>query len=289
MPKKLTSTDFRAFRQIFTSEDSPAIEVEADEIQSALVKPEIWHSIQDMTDTVCIATSGAHGPELELEDELYFNWLDEIEIFSFSLPTDAVSDIAFEAETEWRAATSSALNGFYRQAIATLRNALELCVVAARYQKERGSTAYLQWLENKESYRIAELCKELASDAAKDVNAHLLAKGARAFVNGPERQQSNWVYDLYRRLCAPTHSRPGSRHRDYWKRMSGPIYERDSFIQFHALFLETMAASWMLCKLVRRNLKIPDSIRGKAEAGEFGMEAKEMSLIFASEQSIPRQ
>jgi hypothetical protein len=45
--------------------------------------------------------------------------------------SDVVMEVAFEAETEWKAATIAALHGYYRQAIGTLRYALEACVVAA--------------------------------------------------------------------------------------------------------------------------------------------------------------
>ncbi len=273
--RKLSLSDFRAVRQILTGDDFAVSEgPDCDELRSAMVDPAVWHSIQELPDTVSIATSGLHGPELALENELHGEWITRIGYDEHdNLMSDVVKDVAFDIETEWSAATFSAVHGYYRQAIGTLRNALEACVVAARYQSDSENPFYQDWLKGLKTIKFSDACAQVADGAAKIVNSHLRGKGLRAFIDRPKRG-SSWVYDLYERLCNPAHSRPGYTHAAYWSGSNGPIFEKASFLQFHDHFLETMAATWALCKLVRPSLSIPTALLTDAKTGRWGMEAK---------------
>jgi hypothetical protein len=77
--KKLPLDDFRAVRQILTSDDFAVGDgPDYDELRSAMVDPDVWYGIQELPDTVSIATSGLHGPELNLEDSLHGEWITRI-------------------------------------------------------------------------------------------------------------------------------------------------------------------------------------------------------------------
>ncbi len=77
--RKLSLSDFRAVRQVLTGDDFAVSEgPDCDELRSAMVDPAVWHSIQELPDTVSIATSGLHGPELALENELHGEWITRI-------------------------------------------------------------------------------------------------------------------------------------------------------------------------------------------------------------------
>src|SRR5260370_42233310 len=136
--RKLSLSDFRAVRQVLTGDDFAVSEgPDCDELRRAMVDPAVWHSIQELPDTVSIATSGLHGPELALENELHGEWItrsgyDEHD----NLMSDVVKDVAFDIETEWNAATLPAVHGYYRQATGSLRNAVEACEEAKRYHAE---------------------------------------------------------------------------------------------------------------------------------------------------------
>lgn len=57
--RKLSLSDFRAVRQILTGADFAVSEgPDYDELRSAMVDPDVWRSIQELPDTVSIATSG---------------------------------------------------------------------------------------------------------------------------------------------------------------------------------------------------------------------------------------
>ncbi|MFZ0890541.1 MAG: hypothetical protein WA005_19035 [Candidatus Binataceae bacterium] len=281
MSKTVNAKDFRAVRQILTADDFadvPADPTDPDELRDRLVDQGVWHSLQDLPDTVSIFTSGLHGPELALQDEFHNEWIkttayDEND----NLLSDVVREVAFDAETEWQAAIFSALHGYYRQAIGTLRNGLEGCVVAARYQADSSDPFYLEWSKGNRRTVFANLCEQIANRAGKAMNSALQAKGLRAFID--QSKTPSWVYALYEQLCNPAHSRPGYTHADYWSGSNGPIYERESFLRFHVLFLETLSAGWLLCKMVRPTLRIPPKMTAMINARKFGDEAKEICDI----------
>jgi hypothetical protein len=273
--KKLDPSDFRAVRQILTGDDFAVSEgPDYDQLKRAMVARQVWFSIQELPDTVAVATSGQHGPELELEDELHGEWIRQIGFDADNnLLSDVVMEVAFDAETEWQAATFAALHGYYRQAIGTLRNALEGCVIAARYQHDRKNPFYEKWLAGLTRTNFSELCRQVAEGVANNVNRELRARGHRALIDRPRRSDS-WLYGLYEELCNPAHSRPSFTHASYWSGSNGPIYERTSFLRFHHLFLEAMTGSWILCKLARPSILIPAPIIAETKSGGLGREAQ---------------
>lgn len=273
--KKLDRSDFRAVRQILTGDDFAVSEgPDYDELMTAMVDRDVWFGIQELPDTVAVATSGQHGPELKLQHGLQGEWIHWIAYDADdNLISDVVREVAFDAETEWAAATFAALHGYYRQAIGTLRNALEGCVTAARYQHDPKNPLYEKWLAGQVRTNFSDLCEHVARGVANEINRDLLALGHRTLIDRSKNSDS-WLYGLYEELCNPAHSRPGFTHASYWSGSNGPIYERESFLRFHHLYLEAMTGSWILCKLARPSIPIPEPIIAKSKSGDLGREAQ---------------
>jgi len=205
------------------------------------------------------------GSQLKMEHELWCAWIRGIGYDARdNLVKDVLNEVAFEVETEWSAATFSAVHGYYRLASSALRTALERLAVACCYQNNNSAPEFQDWLTGKRVLSFTGLCSALAAEPCRAVNQHLASKGLGPFVEKPNRNDARsggWQYDLYRRLCNPSHSRPGYSHVDTWDGSNGPIYSPSSYDVFHAQYLEVSALCWLLAKTARPNLYIPDLAR----------------------------
>lgn len=105
-----------------------------------------WTELQAVPDDVCLQTTEYHGSALKLQQELHSAWIEKIGFtVEDSLEHDALNDVAFEVEAEWQASTFASAHGFYRQAIETLRAALERTVISLRYQDEPCDLHFKNW------------------------------------------------------------------------------------------------------------------------------------------------
>lgn len=96
-----------------------------------------WTELQAAPDDVCLQTTEYHGSALKIHQELQSAWIEKIGFAEDdSLRDDALWKVAYEAEAEWQASTFASAHGFYRQAIETLRVALERTIIGLRYPDE---------------------------------------------------------------------------------------------------------------------------------------------------------
>jgi hypothetical protein len=94
-----------------------------------LLDPERWNHVMHLADDVALRSSSYSGAVTARMSELAYAWLR-------SFPTDPahapfMHEVALGAHEEFEAATFIALNGFYRQALGSLRSAVELMTHAA--------------------------------------------------------------------------------------------------------------------------------------------------------------
>jgi hypothetical protein len=154
---------------------------------------------------------------------------------------------ALLASEEFDALAFIAVHGFYRQALACLRNALETLLHAAFYAARKEEESFTRWREGEIRPRFLDSCLELERSPA--------TAPIGALVFGP----GGWARSLYDRLCAYAHSRGGYNNADFWE-SNGPVYRPKAFSLVLTEFWETLALSYLLLKLGWPALKISDDV-----------------------------
>jgi hypothetical protein len=180
---------------------------------------ETWSELQAIPDDVCIQTTEYHGTALKVQRKLQSAWISKIGFAEDdSLEKDALNQVAFEVEAEWRASTFAGLHGFYRQAIEALRAALERTMIALRYQNDASDAHFRNWLEGKELLSFQPVCDQVvkANRTVQELNERLIKSGCTRLVWRKQRNVTpqEWVGGLYAELCLYSHCRPNHASGD---------------------------------------------------------------------------
>lgn len=226
------------------------------------IDSETWRGIQSLPDDVSLRTSEFQGSALRQQHELWGAWVEGI---GFE-PDGGICDdlfwtVAYEVEAEWQATTFAALHGYYRQAIETLRAALERVVIAARFQNDTEQAAFKNWLAGGELI-FQHLCDQLHKQypVIPKLNAALQAQGCLSLVEPKTGSTTNdWLGANYAVLCRYAHVRHGYAHVDLWK-SNGPVYDKEAFLLVDSLFRETTGLCWLLAKLARPSMVLPETV-----------------------------
>jgi hypothetical protein len=234
------------------------------------IDKETWNGIQKLPDEVSLQTSDFNGTALRRQHELWGAWVEGIGFRpDASLWDDDVFwEVAYEIEAEWQAATFAALHGYYRQAIETLRAALERVVIGARFQNDAANGDFACWIAGGE-LKFQPLCDQLHKQypSLAKLNASLHAHGCPSLVEPKKcRQTNDWVGTTYAKLCSYAHIRSGHAHGDLW-RSNGPVYDRKAFVLVDGLFQETLALCWVLAKLARPSMTLPEAVSALFRSG----------------------
>lgn len=222
---------------------------------------ETWDGIQRLPDDVSLQTSDFHGRALRRQYGLWTAWVEGIGFKpDGSLWDDVFWKVAYEIEAEWQATTFAAMHGYYRQAIETLRAALERVVIATRFQNDPAHGDFKSWLAGGE-LKFQPLCDQLHRQYPRlgKLNVRLEAHGCSSLAvpkKGP--QVNHWVGATYAKLCRYAHIRSGYAHGDLWK-SNGPVYDPKAFVLVDELFRETSALCWVLAKLARPSMALPEA------------------------------
>jgi hypothetical protein len=164
-------------------------------------------------------------------------------------------DPALDAHSEFQAAPFIAAHGYYRQATAALRNALEAMANAARYAVRQDGSGYQAWRDGTDEPKFGNSVDLLGQDSAlAAVDGRLATPGL--FGNQPD----GVLRSLYRELCRYAHSRPGYSNPDLWA-SNGPVFIGRVFTQFWKDYCDTLAACYVLFKIGYPALVLPDSVR----------------------------
>jgi hypothetical protein len=258
----LPSEDFRSSRltipaHAFAHEEEFCVSLDP-------IDMETWTELQAVPDDVCVQTSDYHGSALKVQQELHGAWIKKIGFAEDnSLEEDALNQVAFEVEAEWQASTFAALHGFYRQAIETLRAALERTIIALRFQNAPSDPHFRNWLEGKAQLRFQPVCNQLAkiNRTVQALNEYLVKSGCTRFVcqkRGNVTPEA-WVGRLYADLCHYTHCRLNYTSGDLWKG-PGPVYDPEAFKLTDRFYRETSALCWLAAKIARPSLTLPETV-----------------------------
>ncbi len=251
MVRKLSAADFRARRMVLEPDDFALNDGSPEPVLTDLVEEKVWHGIMDIADDVAIRTTSHQGSRIGLLYELWGGWLKAVPEKSM------VGYAMLDCSDDFAASILSLLHGFYKQAIATLRSALETMVLACACQVTGDTAGWEDWEAGKQfdfartrhRLRASPIFKGLEDRAQAAVGQTLFADRKCAYLGG-------WVTSLYGRLSNQIHSRGDTSNASMW-RSNGPIYSAVGMrISYHS-YLETYAALMLMAKAAVPTLTLP--------------------------------
>jgi len=251
------SGDFRSTR-IKLPPDAFVYAVGPDLPPQDLIEEDVWSSIMSLPDDVSIRTSDDHGTELKYMHGL---WGSLIEISGEQ--KDVLCHSLLDVADESMACIVNSMVGFYRVAASCLRNALEITIHGAYYQRCKTLSEYLTWRTSDNEIHFGAACDDLNKlPDIESINDFLYNKMKDTlFDHKNSRYQGysgGWVIKLYSELSDYVHSRPSHSHVETWNGSTGPIYVSKSFGQVSSLFCDTLALIYVLIKLARPEFRLPD-------------------------------
>jgi hypothetical protein len=207
----------------------------------------------DIADDVAIRTTSHQGSRIGLLHDLWGAWLEV-------MPTDCIVGYAMlDCSDDFAASILSLLHGFYRQAVGTLRSALEIMVFACLCQLTSDRKGWTSWETGREEINFVRsrhgLRKTSAVTALEDRAKATTGRTMLADKNRPD--PGGWVTSLHSHLSNFIHARGNLSNARIW-RSSGPIYSAQGMrISYHS-YLETYVLLLLLAKIAHPSLEMPD-------------------------------
>jgi len=218
-----------------------------------LIDAEIWHTVFDLPTDVLLRTTDNNGTMI---DDMYSQglaWLDALPLDDTLWPFfhDAYMDVL----DEFQAAPFIATHGFYRQAGAGLRNALEIMARAARFAVRQDKPGYKAWRAGTAVPPPFGNCTDLLAQTPVGKAIDTQLGGAGLFGVNP----NGVMRDLYASLSNFSHAHPGSTNGDIWQ-SNGPVYRSGAFTTFWTLYCDTSVACFALLKMSDPSAKGTDAL-----------------------------
>jgi hypothetical protein len=207
---------------------------------SDLIGQSAWEGIMDLPTDVALRTSSYTGSDMERINGLASNW-------TFSWPDVGeggpyIGETCLLAGEELDALVFNTIHGYYRQAIACLRNALEIMTVSASLAVTRNTSLFSKWREGQEiSFGQARAWLRDSADGRQldaDVAPHSV------FGDHP----TAWLKETYARLGGYAHSQAGYNNSDFWE-SNGPVYRPNALAVVEEEFRETLALLYLMLRI----------------------------------------
>jgi hypothetical protein len=179
----------------------------------------------DSPTDVLLQTTDHFGPTFLAMHSVSNMWISGIMPDGTELPL--VSDAYLDAYDEFEAAPFIAAHGWYRQATAGLRNALEVMTHAARYAIRGEQVGYAAWRDGTADPPKFQNSVELIGGATSVAAVESTLPPGALFGRNPD----GVLRDLYRELCRFAHGQPGHTNADIWQ-SNGPVFVPAAFTQF---------------------------------------------------------
>lgn len=252
------SYDFRSTREKLPPEAFAYGPEGPDPAPTDLIDAKTWNSITSLPDDVSIRTSDYHGSELNIMNRL---WGSCIEVLDED--QDAMFHAMLDSADELQACVYNSLCGYYRVASSCLRNALELNTIGAYLQVCCSASELGEWIEGRRKITFGEACDHLQGHAATQPLERLIESkmGYSIFAQKRAEKEEGWIRNIYSQLSEFAHARPAVSLARMWEGSNGPVYVPSSFGRVFALYLQTVAVSWILLKLARPKFNLPTSAK----------------------------
>jgi hypothetical protein len=243
---------------------------------SDLIKQDRWEHMMDLATDVVLRTTDDLGLQIRDMQQLALAWLE-------ALPPDPelapfAYDPYLDAHDEFEAAIFIAAHGWYRQAAASLRNALEGMVHATRYSVRGDRSGYQHWRSSQGASPKMGNSFELiqAAPGCSAIERKLSEPEGLFGANGVFRA-------LYSEVSGSTHSESGYKNADIW-RSNGPVFIPRAFTELWSLFIDVILACWIFIKIMEPSVKPPSDLAELSKsAGEswHGLAPAAIDLYFA--------
>lgn len=259
MVRKLDPDDFRAHRKVLEPDDFALGSDEPDPPPTDLIDEETWGGIMDLPDDVAIRTTSHQGQRVALLHELWSDWVEVMP------PNGILLEATFDVADDFSASLFNLTHGFYKQAIASLRNALEVMVVACDCELGNASGRWRKWQEGKEvSFKESREKLSKRTTIVPRETSVIARIGSGLITDSPESSQSkackSWAQSLYGRLSNFSHSGGNSSNSFLWD-SNGPVYSAEGMRASYRCYLETYAILVLLLSVARPSFTIPKSSR----------------------------
>lgn len=225
-----------------------------------LLGREEWDHLTDLPTDVLLRTTDYMGSMVKDMSRQAADWID-------AMPEDPAKapfmfDACLDTHDELKAAPFIAAHGWYRQATAGLRNALEAMAHAARFAVRNDRRGYTDWragtADPPKFGNSVDLIGRAAPGPVAAIETHL--GGAALFGVNP----NGVMRDLYSNVCRYAHSQPGHTNADIWQ-SNGPVFIASAFTQFWLDYCDVLLACYVLLRIGDPALVLPDSIDGVAD------------------------
>jgi hypothetical protein len=206
---------------------------------SDLIDPETWLDVMGLPTDVALKTTSKMGSTIARIQQLNSDWT-----FSWA-PLNAAPFVempAVFAGEEFDALIFNAMHGYYRQAIAGLRVALELMTIATGFAVTGNAARFAEWREGRLEGKFG-VSRQLIADSA-------VGKQIDAAGYGPifTKDDSSWMKARYKRLCGFAHAGAGFENSSLWS-SNGPIFVATALETVENELRETLALCYLLLRL----------------------------------------
>jgi hypothetical protein len=253
--RRLEPGDFRAERT-YLADHVFALITEGEDGPIELVEQEAWEGMMRLPTDVLLRTTDHLGP---LANDLHAQW----GAWIFATPSEPdqaqfMFEPALDAADEFSAAPFAALHGWYRQATAGLRNALEAMTFGAMFAVRDDRARFQEWRAGDFEPKFGNAVELLAGDARlASVEDSLPPPGLLQRPDGILQR-------AYDRLCRYSHGRSGHKNADIWQ-SNGPIFIPSGFTDFWIDYGDTVALGYLLLKIGWTEAELPKEARSLFE------------------------
>jgi hypothetical protein len=245
----ITEGRFRA-RRVYLSPEAFADPGDGDHPPTNLIDPQVWMDLMDLPTDVLLQTTDHFGSTFLAMRSIAHMWISAIVPDGTDLPL--VFDAYLDAYDEFEAAPFIVAHGWYRQATAGLRNAVEVMTHAARFAIRGERTAYEAWRDGSADPPRFQNSVELIGGWPSVAMVEAALPAGALFGRNPD----GVLRALYQELCRFAHGHPGHTNADIWG-SNGPVFVPAAFTQFWRDFRDTFIACSILLKLAHPALEQP--------------------------------
>jgi hypothetical protein len=239
-------------RRVYLSPEAFADPGDGDHAPTNLIDRQAWMDLMDLPTDVLLQTTGHFGTTFLAMRSISHMWISGIMPDGTGTDLPLVFDAYLDAYDEFEAAPFIAAHGWYRQATAGLRNALEVMVHAARFAIRGEQTAYAAWRDGTADPPKFQNSVELIGGRPSVAAVEAALPAGALFGRNPD----GVVRSLYQELCRFAHGHPGHTNADIWV-SNGPVFVPEAFTQFWRDFRDTFLACSILLKLAHSGLERP--------------------------------
>lgn len=252
--RALPSDDFRRERAYLSDECFAIAPPKPDETRHDPVDKKTWDGVMVLPTDALLRTTDHLGAMLADAHDHWSDWIEAMPLEP-QKPEDFMFDAALDGADELHAAPFIAAHGYYRQATAGLRNAIEGLTTAAAFAIRGDNEGFRKWRDGTSQPRFGTMVEGLEKVAAlAEIDERLGGSGLFG------RESKGVLRQHYASLCRYAHSRPGHTNGDIWQ-SNGPIFVGRGFTQFWIDFGDTVALCYVLYKIGRPQLELPDNAR----------------------------